>query len=237
MKEIIQIFISDNNQEISLSLKTNSEIIKELYPDYRYSRYDNNSIEKFLLENYDDTIINTYRRLKPFSYKSDFARYCILYKRGGWYFDLGLKVVKRFELKDTTKLVIFRDINKYTSTSWACSPGIIYAHKGLKILDKAIDLIVENVENNYYGLTPLCPTGPSLWGKAIASIGIDKNTIIGDFVELTPSFKKKNKAMVLPDGTILAFNKESPGGDLESLGCKGVNNYNDFWFEKKIYEE
>ena len=102
---------------------------------------------------------------------------------------------------------------------------------------KSIELIVENTKNNFYGLTPLCPTGPSLWGRAIASVGINKNTIIGDFIELTPSFQKKNKAMVLPDGTIFAFNKDAQGGDLESLGCKGVNNYNDFWFNKNIYGE
>ena len=237
MKEITQIFISDNNQEISLKLKTNSEIIKELYPFYQYKLYNNNSIEEFLLENYNETIIKTYRKLKPYSYKCDFARYCILYMKGGWYFDLGLNVVKGFEVKDTTNLVIFRDINKYSNTSWACAPGIIFARRELPILGKAIELIVENTKNNFYGLTPLCPTGPSLWGRAIASVGIDAKTIIGDFIELTPNFKRKNKAMILPDGTIFAFNKDAPGGDLESLGCKGVNNYNDFWLAKDIYSE
>ena len=43
--------------------------------------------------------------------------------------------------------------------------------------------------------------------------------------------------MILPDGSILALNKDAPGGDLESLGCKGVNNYNDFWLAKDIYTE
>ena len=189
------------------------------------------------MENYDDIIFKTYKKLKPYSYKCDFARYCILFKKGGWYFDIGLKVVKRVELKDSTDLVIFRDLNKYTSTSWSCAPGIIYARREQPILGKAIELIVENTKNNFYGLSPLCPTGPSLWGRAIASVGINENTIIGDFIELTPSFQKKNKAMVLPDGTIFAFNKDAPGGDLESLGCKGVNNYNDFWFNKNIYGE
>ena len=91
------------------------------------------------------------------------------------------------------------------------------------------------MKNNYYGLTPLCPTGPSLWGKAIASIGIDQNVIIGDFMELTPIHNTKNKAMVLPDGSIFAFNKDAPGGDLKSLGCQGTNNYNELWKSKRIY--
>ena len=73
------------------------------------------------------------------------------------------------------------------------------------------------MKNNCYGLTPLCPTGPSLWGKAIASIGIDQNVIIGDFMELTPIHNKKNKAMVLPDGSIFAFNKAD---DIKSIVIK-----------------
>ena len=72
-------------------------------------------------------------------------------------------------------------------------------------------------------------------GKAIASIGIDQNVIIGDFMELTPSYNKKNKAMVLPDGSIFAFNKDAPGGDLKSLGCQGTNNYNELWKSQRIY--
>ena len=117
----------------------------------------------------------------------------------------------------------------------ACAGGIVLK-QGNKILKKAIQLVVENTKNNYYGLTPLCPTGPSLFGKAIAIEGIDKNVIIGDFMELTPQHNKKNKAMVLSDGTIVAFNKEAKGGDLKSLGCKGTNNYNDYWNARNIYK-
>jgi len=237
MQRITQIFISDNNQEMGVQLKTNSENLKDLFFEYKYQLYNNNSIEEFLIEHYPEDIINTYKKLKPYSYKCDFARYCILFMQGGWYFDLGLKVVKSIELEETTNLVIFRDINFFSKTSYACAPGIIYAQKEHKVLKKAIEMIVENTKNNFYGITPLCPTGPSLWGRAISYIGIDKNTIIGDFIELTPNFKKKNKAMVLPDGTIFAFNKDAPGGDLESLGCKGVNNYNDFWLANDIYAE
>ena len=74
-----------------------------------------------------------------------------------------------------------------------------------------------------------------MWGKAIATVGLDQNVIIGDFIELTPSHNNKNKAMVLPDGTIFAFNKNAGGGDLKSLGCKGTNNYNELWSDQNIY--
>ena len=56
-------------------------------------------------------------------------------------------------------------------------------------------------------------------------------------MELTPQHNKKNKAMVLSDGTIVAFNKEAKGGDLKALGCKGTNNYNDYWNQRNIYKK
>ena len=237
MKNIIQIFISGEENDISLSLLNNSQRLINLYPNYTYKLFDNNAIIKFLIENFDSEILKTYESLIPFSYKSDFARYCILYKLGGWYFDIGLNVNKKILINENTNLVIFRDLNLYTKTSWACAGGIIFAKQGNKILKKAIQLVVENTKNNFYGLTPLCPTGPSLFGKAIAIEGIDKNVIIGDFMELTPQHNKKNKAMVLSDGTIVAFNKEAKGGDLKALGCKGTNNYNDYWNERNIYNK
>ena len=234
-KNIIQIFISEEKNDISQKLLNNTQRIINLYQDYNYQLFDDNAIKTFLIENFDSEIVQTYESLVPFSYKSDFARYCLLYKLGGWYFDIGLKVTKQIIINENTNLVFFRDINSYSHTSWACAGGIIFAKHGNEILKKAIQLVVENTKNNYYGLTPLCPTGPSLWGKAIAMEGIDESVIVGDFIELTPNHQSKNKAMVLSDGTIVAFNKEAEGGDLKALGCKGTNNYNEYWNQKNIY--
>ena len=190
-----------------------------------------------MTDNFDNEVLKTYKKLIPYSYKSDFARFCILYKLGGWYFDLGLICQSKVSLSDDINLLFFRDINFYTQTSWSCAGGLIFAKKQHPIIKKAIELIIKNVSDDFYGLTPLCPTGPSLFGRAIASIGIDEKVLIGDFIELTPNFKKKNKAMVMPDGTIFALNKQAAGGDLKSLGCVGTNNYNDLWHNKNIYQK
>ena len=31
--------------------------------------------------------------------------------------------------------------------------------------------------------------------------------------------------------------KQTKGGDLKALGCKGTNNYNDYWNERNIYNK
>ena len=96
-------------------------------------------------------------------------------------------------------------------------------------------MIVDNCQEQYYGITPLCPTGPTLLGAALASNGGNVNFVYGDYLELTPTHEKKNRAFVLPDGTIMAWSKPSGGGDLTGVGAKGVNNYNELWAARKVY--
>jgi len=235
VNNVIQIFISEEKEDLCQKLQNNCRKIINLYTDCNYELFDDDKIRHFLKENYEEEILQTYNSLIPFSYKSDFARYCLLYKLGGWYFDIGLEVKEKIKINKNTNLVYFRDSNAHTKISWACAGGIIFSKAGNEILRKAITLVIENFKNNYYGLTPLCPTGPSLWGKAIAIVGIDKNVIIGDFIDLTPNHSKRNMAMVLSNGTIVARNKDADGGDLKALGCKGTNNYNEFWHARNIY--
>ena len=47
------------------------------------------------------------------------------------------------------------------------------------IMSMAISLIIENCKNRWYGRTPLCPTGPSLFGEAIVKKNRSKNILIG----------------------------------------------------------
>jgi hypothetical protein len=55
-------------------------------------------------------------------------------------------------------------------------------------------------------------------------------------LELTPTHEQKNRAFILPDGTIMAWSKPSGGGDLTGVGAKGVNNYNELWHARSVYE-
>jgi hypothetical protein len=72
-------------------------------------------------------------------------------------------------------------------------------------------------------------------GKALACNGSQSDFIYGDYLELTPTHGQKNRAFVLPDGTIMAWSKPAGGGDLTGLGAKGVNNYNELWQARKVY--
>jgi mannosyltransferase OCH1-like enzyme len=234
--QLSQIYISDDNQAMGEVLKANAKMAMQSMPGLKYRIYNDHEIKELLSSSFSSDALTAYNSLAPYSYKSDFARFCILHELGGWYIDIGLRLTgAKITVPDNVSLLAFRDVNRYTRTSYACAGGAIYATPRHPATAKAIELIIENVKSHYYGVTPLCPTGPTLWGRAIAATGVDASYVFGDFLELTPLHSKKNKAMVLPDGTIFAFNKQSEGGDLERLGAKGTNNYNHFWHNKSVY--
>jgi hypothetical protein len=133
------------------------------------------------------------------------------------------------------KFLAFRDIQRFSFTSWACATTVLYSKPNNPALQIAIEMIVNNCADKYYGITPLCPTGPTLLGKALAEHGSQPDFIYGDYLELTPTYEQKNRAFVLPDGTIMAWSKPSGGGDLTGVGAKGVNNYNELWAQRQVY--
>jgi mannosyltransferase OCH1-like enzyme len=233
--QITQIYLTDNNSELPPFLADATDTVSRCFPTLPHKIYNNKDVEQFLEQHYGEDVIRAYHKVKPYSYKCDLARYCIANVVGGWYFDISLRCLTSVQLPDDCKLLAFRDINRYTHVSWACDGAVFYTKPDNEILDEAIFQIVYNIENEYYGLTPLCPTGPTAWGKAIAGAHIDKHIIFGDSIELTPQHYNKNKALVLPDGTIFALKKPSQGGDLKALGATGVNNYNDLWYTQDLY--
>jgi len=234
--QLSQIYLSDDNQAMGEVLEANAKIAMQSLPGFKYKIYNDHEIKELLFSSFSSDALTAYNSLAPYAYKSDIARLCILHVFGGWYIDIGLRLTgTRITVPSNLSLLAFRDDNRHTLNGHACANGAIYATPRHPATAKAIELIIENTKNQYYGVTPLCPTGPTLWGRAIAMTGVDATYAFGDFLELTPLHSKKNKAMVMPDGTIFAFNKQSEGGDLKSLGAKGTNNYNHFWHSKNVY--
>lgn len=232
---VSQIFLSDSDVELSPFLKHATGTVQGAFPNANYQLYNKETLRNFISENYGESVISAYDCLKPYSYKADLGRFCLLNKLGGWYLDIGVRMVNPVEVGERIDFLAFRDIQRFSFTSWACATTVLYSKPDNTALQFAIEMIVNNCKNKYYGITPLCPTGPSLLGAALAANGGETNFVYGDYLELTPTHEQKNRAFVLPDGTIMAWSKPSGGGDLTGIGAKGVNNYNELWAAKQVY--
>ena len=244
-KNITQILITDGRQKFSDHTLEFEKKIKDLYKDYSYYLFNKTSTEEFIKEKFNKDVLNAFRKLNPYAYKADLARYCILYYYGGWYFDIGITCLNKIEVKENIDFICFRDDHRHSKTSWAVCNGIFYSKPKSPILDYAIDLILQNCAEKWYGRTPLCPTGPALFGEAIAAKNRGQNIIIGDLrrpkIPLTnrdmPFFRKIFKAkFILSKQPTIALVKPAKGGDITSIGIRGSNNYNDFWHSRNVYK-
>jgi len=233
--QVSQIFLSDMDTKLSPFLQHATSTVKGAFPDADYVLYDKDSLRQFIADNYGDEVLWAYDSLRPYSYKADLGRFCLLNKLGGWYFDIAVRIANPVEVGERIKFLAFRDIQRFSFTSWACATTVLYSQPENPALQFAIKMIVANCVEQYYGITPLCPTGPTLLGKALAVNGSQSDFVYGDYLELTPTHEQKNRAFILPDGTIMAWSKPCGGGDLTQLGSKGTNNYNELWAARQVY--
>ena len=233
---VSQIYLSDSeDQELSPFLKYATSTVAKAFPGANHTTYNKRTLRQFIVDNYEGDVVWAYDKLRPFAYKADLGRFCLLKKLGGWYLDISIRMANPVQLDARTRFLGFRDIQKHSFTSWACSTSIIFSKTDNKVFGTTIDYIVRNCREEFYGRTPLCPTGPAVFGEALAAHRSQANYVFGDVLELTPAYQNKNKAFVLPNGTIMAWNKPVEGGDIAGLGAKGVNNYNEFWHARDVY--
>ncbi len=239
--QVTQIYLSDNNTAPPALLQRYVASVKRAFAHLPHVVYNDNDIQALISQHFDRRVSAAYNKLIPYSYKSDLARLCIVYVMGGWYFDIGLYCPfpgVQFEPRIT--LAAFRENPRLTPyASWSVANTLLYAGAGHPALRRAIDIITQNCESDYYGHTPFCPTGPNVWGRAICDEGVASSTVFGDFIELTPLHEIKNRAMVLPNGQIVALYKPIGGQGfrqtLGQLGAIGTNDYNALWEQRAIY--
>jgi mannosyltransferase OCH1-like enzyme len=159
-KRIIQTYINNNCKNI-YNYNAFMTFI-ELNPEYEYYFFDNTDVKKFIKDNFDDEVLETYDLLVPGAYKADLFRYCYLYIHGGCYFDN--KQILRQPIRN---LIDKNDIDIYCkdTVDYLMFNAVMISESKNKILLDIINHVVNNVKNNFYGDNPLEPTGPLLLNK------------------------------------------------------------------------
>jgi len=147
---------------INENLQNNSEF------DHYF--YDDDDCLQFIEDNFDKDVIYAYKQLIPGAYKADLWRYCILYKNGGVYMDIKFKIMSPLvKYLQRHPLTFVADVtNNYIYNA------ILIAPPNCNVFKLAIDQIVMNVRNKYYGINELVPTGPGLLGNIISKLEYSK---------------------------------------------------------------
>jgi len=138
------------------------EQTKKMNHDYEIYYFDDSDVENFMKE-FGLREYICYNKLIPGAFKADLFRYCILYKFGGCYSDIGHVMYKSFDyICSDNNLVIVKDMN---SKYWGIHNALICSNKSTDFIKKLIDKSCDNIENNYYGINSLDITGPTMMGN------------------------------------------------------------------------
>lgn len=159
----------------------------EKNPDWEYYFFDKDDRRNFIKENFSKKVLDAYGNLIPGAYQADLFRFCLLYINGGLYVDnkaIFLSNSLNDILPKDTTFIAYKD-RSYNGMEF---DGYIYTTPLISkpkhpVFKKAIDMIVENCDNGFYGNDALCPTGPALLGKALnLSIGRSEKTphVVGE---------------------------------------------------------
>jgi mannosyltransferase OCH1-like enzyme len=205
--------------------------IKRKFGEENYRLWGLDTARDFLKEQYPSSVLSAFDCLKPYAYKSDLMRYCLINRIGGIYADVSVSRLKSFSTEGRD-MVIFRDGNS-DRTSWKVANGFFYSKPDSPILSEAIEQIIYNVRNRYYGHDPHFIGGPSVFGRAIAKYGTEADLLIGQHCW----FEFRKNKFVLPGNQVVARNKRGGANKGGISGILGGNNYNDLWAAGCIYGE
>ncbi len=211
-------------------------------PEYKFYFFTDIDCEKFIRENYSHRELICFQELIPGAYKADFFRLLILYKNGGIYIDMGLKLNASLnEIIKDYKMVLVEDLG--LKNDHGGHGGIYNAFMASipkdEFMKKCIDKIIQNVFTFNYGKSLWDITGPHTLGE------IFKNTYNGLLHEgninndiLILSFKKNGENITFSE-KILLLGKSNMKNKDKSLSKteKKINtvcNHYSYLYGKKI---
>lgn len=247
MVNVSQVFITEENEPLPALFEESSTTVKKYLINSNYHLYNHAELKDFIHDNFPKEVFNSFLKLNPFSYKADLAYYCLGYSRGGWFVDISIKIKLGLNMETLPNIDFlgFRDYGQGAihpgTLHYPLQASLFYTKPNSQIMAKAIEIIIENCKNEYYGLTSSCPTGPSVLGRAQSQLGTSKKHFIGFFMPLTFQFNQKNRSYILPTGDIFAVHKDTwlpnaAGGDISVFGAKGTNNHLQMYSNKTIYD-
>ena len=234
----------DGNANLSPILRENIASLKRHHSDLTHKMFLREDASQLIKNKFPSEVWAAYCALMPCAYQADLARYCILYEYGGLYADLSYYFVAPIPMPEG-RGVVFR--GNLVSAPWDTSNGLMFLPPKHKALKHAIDLICANVQRRYYGLSALCPTGPALFGKALAAT-CEAEELITGLAALIPRAKVEQLApdLQLPQGShihcqtlggkLVAVKRKrllSPG--LVEFGITTGNSYRDLWKNREVY--
>lgn len=159
------------NADLPFITRWNISRMKNRNPEYQYEFYDDKRILEFIEQEYGNKILNSYKLIQIGAAKADFFRYLVLYKKGGVYLDIDSLIKGRLSdfIRGDDTAIISCERNPGLFVQWA----LVFS-AGHPFLEKTIELVQRNIEQNRFPNDVHKMTGPSVFTEAV-NICISEN--------------------------------------------------------------
>tara|TARA_R110002074_G_scaffold87339_1_gene192812 strand:- start:11259 stop:12017 length:759 start_codon:yes stop_codon:yes gene_type:complete len=203
---------------------------EEMNTGYKVNYWSMKDCREYLQKHFSPTHLETFDCIQAYAGKTNFFRYCVVYREGGWYSDWKQKCLVP-SLLDTLssggrRWVSCWDRGNSDSIKMKCMQNALFgAVPGSPILKKAIDICIDHTKRKFYGTTPLQTTGVCVLGEAFGKTKywvMNKN--IGVFKDMMFSFNGK---------PVVKHKYDTNKTDSQDWS-KG-NNYSKLWENRKYY--
>lgn len=222
----LHIYQTWNTKNLPVSMQQNLDNMKRMNPEFTFHLYDDDDCANFIRDHFSLDVYNAFNTLIPGAYKADLWRCCILYKYGGIYLDIKYGCVNGFRLIELTEDEHWVKDRPLPLTIYN---ALMVCQAGNVILKTAIDKIVENVQNRFYGENALAPTGPLLLGKIILNNR--------HLINLDMNFYYEGSNIIYKNIMILRIYNDYEIERQTTLTNTNKIYYAEAWYRKKIYAD
>ncbi len=212
--------------------------VRKAFPRCHYTVWSLNDAVAFIAEHFPPDVLRAFHCLRPYAYKADLFKYCVLHVIGGWYVDAGIRMLKSplsasfAHVPTPPEFVLFSSRGGW-SAPWDCSLALLYAEPGHPVFTTAIAEVVANCRERRYGTNPICPT-MTPFGRALAIHDVRENIKLGYMVDVKgSSFGRAYELQ--PFGLVATKKPNARGGDVASVGLAGSNNYAEMWKQREVF--
>lgn len=212
--------------------------VRRAFPGCQIRVWSLEEAKGFIDEHFSPDVLRAFDCLRPYAYKADLFKLCVLHSVGGWCVDVGMTMLQsplraRFAWSgNPPKFVLFRSTSK-ADAPWNCSLGLLYAEPGHEVFTTAISEVIDNCKHQRYGVSPLSPM-MSPFGRALAIHNVHEGVKIGTVVDVKG--REYSRAHQLPPlGLIVARKPLGGPGDVTHIGLHGGNNYWKMWKQREIF--
>ena len=139
--------ITDNNQLPDVIPESTMKCQRSIYEHFdtrEHHVYSGEELESIIKDNFEEDVHLSYQKLRPYAYKADLGRLCLLYLYGGLYLDFNLLFVNglKQQVLENHKFCSFL-FDNYRHLKGLCFVnGVVYAERGSVVMKNAIDIIV-----------------------------------------------------------------------------------------------